>query len=156
MSPKKSTKWPARRPAKQAVKGPRLRATKSYLALVRAHPLLPLRSEADLDAALGLTDRLLARNPPPDAGEEAYLEALAVLVQAYEDEHHPPPAVSSAAMLRHLIEQHDRTLSQVAHDTGIAVSTLSAVLHGKRQLHLRHIRKLAPYFGVEAAAFVEG
>jgi HTH-type transcriptional regulator/antitoxin HigA len=125
------------------------------LALVRAHPLLPLRSEEELDAALGLIDRLLARDPPPDAGEEAYLEALAVLVQAYEDEHYPLPAVSAAAMLRHLLEQHERTLSQVARATGIAVSTLSAVLHGKRQLNLPHIRKLAPYFGVEPAAFLE-
>jgi HTH-type transcriptional regulator/antitoxin HigA len=156
MSPKKRVKWPAKSATKHTANGQKYGADRAYLALVRAHPLLPIRSEEDLDAALDVIDRLLTRDPPPDSAEEDYLEALAILVQSYEDEHYPMPPVSAAAMLRHLLDQHDKTLSQVAADTGLAVSTLSAVLNGKRQLNLRHIRKLAPYFGVEPAVFLEG
>jgi len=156
MSPKKVAAPPPKRRAKQAANGHLPRAVASYVVLVRAHPLLPIRSEEDLDAALALVDRLLTRDPPPDSGEEDYLETLAVLIQAYEDENHPLPAVPAADMLRHFLGQHDKTISQVARDTGIAVSTLSAILNGKRQLNLRHIEKLARYFGIEPAVFLEG
>jgi HTH-type transcriptional regulator / antitoxin HigA len=156
MSLNKAAQRSPKRGTKQNANSPTPRAGASYLALVRGYPLLPICSEEDLDAALALVDRLLTREPPLDSGEEAYLETLAVLVQAYEDQHHPLPPVSGADMLRHFLEQHDKTLSQVARDTGIAVSTLSAVLNGKRQLNLRHIEKLAPYFGVEPAVFLEG
>ena len=65
------------------------------------------------------------------------------------------PAVSEAAMLLHLIDAHSVTLSGVAQATNISLSTLSSVLTGKRKLNLTHIRKLAPYFGVEPSVFLE-
>jgi HTH-type transcriptional regulator / antitoxin HigA len=139
-----------RRPRKPATRSP---ASESYLALVRAHPLRPLRSDADLDEAIRVIDALLARGGL-DKQEEDYLEALGLLVQAYEDEHVSMPEVSAEGMLRHLLDQYGKTLSQVAKDTGIAVSTLSAVLNGKRELTRRHIEKLAPYFGVMPAVFL--
>ncbi len=64
------------------------------------------------------------------------------------------PAVSGAAMLRHLIDAHDATLSEVAKATGIVVSTISSVLKGKRELNRAHIEKLAAYFGVAPGVFL--
>ena len=68
---------------------------------------------------------------------------------------YPMPAVSGAAMLRHLIEAREATLSEVAAATGIAVSTLSAVLAKKRKLNLAHIGVLAPYFGVRPGVLLD-
>ena len=45
--------------------------------------------------------------------------------------------------------------SEVARGAGIAVSTLSAILNGKRKLNLDHIARLARYFGLEQAFFVD-
>ena len=56
--------------------------------------------------------------------------------------------------IKYLMEQKDVTLSEVAKNTGIVASTLSAILANKRKLNLTHIKALACYFGVEIAAFV--
>jgi len=56
----------------------------AYLALVTEHPLFSIRSEAQLNAAQKVMDRLLAKDKP-EAGEEMYLDALSDLVWAYED-----------------------------------------------------------------------
>ena len=58
----------------------------SYLELVRTFPLASIQSEAHLEEAQNVMDRLLAQEL--DDGEEMYLDALSDLVAAYEDEHH--------------------------------------------------------------------
>jgi HTH-type transcriptional regulator/antitoxin HigA len=127
--------------------------SEAYLALVRRHPLRPLGSEGDLDAALVFIDELFARRSL-SAEEDDYLAVLALLVEEYEDEHYPMLPVSGGRMLGFFLEQQDKTLRQVARDTGIAPSTLSAVVHGKRELTRGHIEKLAPYFGVSPEVFL--
>jgi HTH-type transcriptional regulator/antitoxin HigA len=126
----------------------------SYLALVVAYPNHPIRSEEDLDEAIAVIDKLLSRRKPLDPQEQEYLDSLSHEVERYEAEAHPMPAVSDAALLRHLIEAREGTLSEVAAATGIALSTLSSVLSGKRSLNRKHIEKLAPYFGVEPGVFL--
>jgi antitoxin component HigA of HigAB toxin-antitoxin module len=46
-------------------------------------------------------------------------------------------------------------LSDVASATGVALSTLSSVLGGKRKLNLGHIKALASYFKVEPGVFLD-
>ena len=57
-------------------------------------------------------------------------------------------------MLRYLLEAREATLSAVAAGTGIALSTLSQVRDKKRNLTLKHITKLAAYFGAQPAVFL--
>ena len=61
--------------------------------------------------------------------------------------------VSDAEMLRHLIEAKGVSQTEVADATGIAVSTISEVLQGKRTLNRGHIGKLAKYFSVPPDVF---
>jgi HTH-type transcriptional regulator/antitoxin HigA len=107
-----------------------------------------------LDEAIAMLDRLLFRRKPLDEQEQDYLGSLAHEIERYEEEHVPIPDVTGADMLRHLIGERDLTLSDLAKGAAIAVSTLSAVLNGKRNLSLAHIEKLARYFGVELAVFL--
>src|SRR2546423_4637912 len=74
-----------------------------YLDLVRRFPLRPLRSDADLDAAVAVIDGLIDR-PTLTAPEQDYLDVLSDLVEAYEAEMVPIRPVGDAELLRFLIE----------------------------------------------------
>jgi HTH-type transcriptional regulator/antitoxin HigA len=124
-----------------------------YLELVRAFPLRPICSEDGLGRAIAVINSLIDRNTlSPDEGD--YLDVLGDLVEKYETEHHPMPPVSDADMLRHLIEARKTTQAQVAADTGIAESTISAILSGKRSMSRKHIESLARHFKVKPAVFI--
>jgi HTH-type transcriptional regulator / antitoxin HigA len=130
----------------------RTRPSARYLALVRAFPLRPIRSEPDLDRAAGVIDKLLDR-PALGQDERDYLDVLSSLVEQFEESRHPIAAAPDADLLAHLLEARGVTQSQVARDTSIAESTLSAVLRGTRTLTRQHIARLAGYFRVSPAAF---
>ena len=61
--------------------------------------------------------------------------------------------VSDADVLEHLIEAKGVTQAEVARRAGIAISTISEVLSGKRSLNRVHIGKLAHYFSVDPGVF---
>lgn len=59
-----------------------------YLALIRAHPLRPIKGDDDLDHASEVLDSLVARDDlAPE--EDDYLRVLEDLIESYEDEHFP-------------------------------------------------------------------
>ncbi len=122
----------------------------SYLELVLAFPLCSIQSDEHLDEAQRVMDQLLAKGRL-DEGEEMYLDALSDLVAVYEDEHHAIEPASDAAMLRHLVESKGVTQSQLSQEAGIAKSTISEVLAGKKPLSRQMIRKLSEYFKVDAS-----
>ncbi len=126
-----------------------------YLDLVRQFPLRPLRTAADLDAAVAVIDAILDR-PRLTAPNQDYLDVLSDLVEAYEAEAVPMRPVGDAELLRFLIEQKGVTQATVAAGAGIAESTVSAVLAGKRKLNRGQIAGLARYFHVEAGTFLSG
>jgi HTH-type transcriptional regulator/antitoxin HigA len=123
-----------------------------YLDLVCQFPLRPLRTDADLDAAIAVVDALIDRSGLT-APEQDYLDVLSDLVEAYEDETIPMRPVGDAELLRFLVEQKSVTQAEAAAGSGIAESTISAVLGGKRKLHRGQIAKLARYYHVEPGAF---
>jgi HTH-type transcriptional regulator/antitoxin HigA len=124
-----------------------------YLELIRAFPLRPIRTDAELDEAVAMIDSLIDREEL-EPGEQDYLDVLADQVRKYESEQHPLPAVSEADMLRHLIEARDITQLKLATDTRIAESTISNILSGKRAMSRKHVATLAGYFKVSPAVFI--
>ena len=125
----------------------------SYLDLVMWHPLVSIRTDTQLAVAQRVVDDLL-RKGPLDKGEEAYLDVLSDLIAMYEDRHHPIPPANDADILRHLIEARGVTQSEVAIKAGIARSTVSEILSGKRSISKSHIGKLAGYFCIPPEVFV--
>lgn len=111
-----------------------------------------MRSDAELDRAIGMIDSLISRGDL-EPGEQDYLEVLTAIVERYETAEHPIPAVSDAAMLRHLIESRGVTQSKLAVEVKIPMSTISEILNGKRRLTRNHIATLSKYFGVSSAVF---
>jgi HTH-type transcriptional regulator / antitoxin HigA len=123
-----------------------------YVDLVRRFPLRPIRSDDDLDEAIKVVDLLLDRRDlSPEEGD--YLEVLGDLIEQYESEAHPMAPLSDAEMLRHLIEAKGVSQTEISDATGIADSTISEVLAGKRSLNRSHIGKLARYFNVSPNVF---
>jgi HTH-type transcriptional regulator/antitoxin HigA len=119
-----------------------------YLDLVMKFPLTSLKSEEQFAAAQAVLDELLAKEKL-NVGEEMYLDALSDLVAAYEDTHYPIAPASDADMLRHLMEAKGVTQADVHRDTGLAKSSLSEVLAGRKALSRQMIRTLADYFRVD-------
>jgi HTH-type transcriptional regulator/antitoxin HigA len=115
---------------------------------VQAFPLASIKSDEHLETAQKVMDQLLTKGELDD-GEEMYLDALSDLAAAYEDEYHAIAPASDADMLRHLMEAKDVTQSQLSRETGIAKSTISEVLAGKKAFSRQMIRKFADYFRVD-------
>ena len=122
----------------------------SYLELILEFPLSSIRSDEHLEAAQQVMDRLLARGLL-DGGAETYLDALSDLVAIYEDQHHGIQPASDADMLRHLLDSKGVTQSQVSQEAGIAKSSISEVLAGRKPFSRQMIRKLADYFHVDVS-----
>lgn len=124
-----------------------------YLHLIQRFPLRPIASEIELERALAVIHELLDRDDlEPEEGD--YLDVLSDLVERYEDKAHKIPDVSEAEMLRFMVDQKGVKQVEVARRTGIAESTLSEVLAGKRQLTRNQIEKLARYFCVPPSVFL--
>ena len=133
---------------------PRRQRDDSYFALIQQFPLRPIRSEAELDQATEMVNALLDR-ARLDRGQRDYLDVLSDLVESYEEEHHPIAAPSDAELLAHFLELKNVRQSELGTRTGIAQSTISEVLAGKRQLTRGHIEKLAAFFDIEPGAFLD-
>src|SRR5690348_4247841 len=87
-------------------------AEQEYLALVRAFPLVSIRNDTHLDAAVAVIDRLLDHQPHSVAQEE-YLGALTDLVEIYESAHVVIPATTGVEALRYLMEEHELTQAEL-------------------------------------------
>jgi HTH-type transcriptional regulator/antitoxin HigA len=82
-----------------------------------------------------------------------YLDVLSDLIEHYESESHPIGPATDAEVLAHLIEAKGTTQADMARETGIAESTISEVLAGKRSLNRAHIGRLSRYFNTGPSVF---
>lgn len=118
----------------------------AYLKLVRRFPLRPLADEAENERAIAIVAELGAR--PLEPGERDYLQVLVGLIEKFEEARYPIPDVSGTAMVRHLIDARGTTQAAVAAAAGIAATSLSEILTGKRKLSVKNAKALARHFNV--------
>jgi HTH-type transcriptional regulator / antitoxin HigA len=143
-----------RSPGKSAKARVVAHAGESYLKLVRECPLRIIRTEAEYRHAVAMLDRLSDLGPARMEDETQYLLALALFVERYEKAHEPIPAATGVEMLGYLIETHGVKQGDVAAGTGLADSTISEILSGKRKMNVKHIESLARFFKVAPAVFL--
>ncbi len=124
-----------------------------YDKLIGEFRLLPITSDAMLDAAIARLDGLLARTDL-DESAAGYIDVLAKLIEDYEDRRFGWPAIANdGELLRCLLEFKDISQADLARDVDMPRSTISEILAGKRALNRDHIRRLADYFHVSPAVF---
>ena len=112
----------------------------------------PIRTEVDYDAAVEEIERLM--DAAPGTAERDKLEVLAILVEAYEAEHHPVPLPDPISA----IEFHMGRLGLVRKDLVPYIGSrgrVSEILRRRRPLTLRMIRSLEEGLGIPAAILVQ-
>jgi HTH-type transcriptional regulator / antitoxin HigA len=126
-----------------------------YLKLVRRYPLTSITNVQELDRALTVMDELvdiaIERGRTPE--EDAYLNALCDLISVYEQKAYPAEPVEDHGMLEHLLDAHGIRQVELSRRTGIAESTISEVLKGKRRLTRSQISRVAKALNVPQALF---
>jgi HTH-type transcriptional regulator/antitoxin HigA len=120
--------------------------------LTEAQPRV-IHDEKTHQRALKWIDRLM-KTERITAAEEMLLELLSKLVNDYEEELYPTPDAPPEAMLQHLLESSGKSQAEFARSVGIARSTISEVLKGKRGLSVENAFRLADYFHVEPSLFL--
>ncbi len=100
----------------------------------------PIRSDADLDAALLRVDELWGADPSTPEGEE--LDVLLVLVQAYEAPHALPPG-EPLELLRLKLVDLGWSQNELARQLGWSSGRVSEVLNGRRELTVAMVRSLS-------------
>jgi HTH-type transcriptional regulator/antitoxin HigA len=124
------------------------------MALVKAFPLRQISSDAEYDRAAEVLDGLVLRELTK--GERDYLDALTLIVAAYDDEHHPPPGLERRTPLQRLkwlMESAGMTPSQLG-DVIQSRPAASMFLNGTRkELSKPQIRRLARHFNLDPGFF---
>ncbi|MCE9545430.1 MAG: helix-turn-helix domain-containing protein [Planctomycetia bacterium] len=121
-----------------------------YLERVKEFPLTSIRSAQHCEQAQAVLDKLLSKVNRLN-GEELYLDALSDLVATYEDQHRAIEPASDADLLQHLLEAKGVSQAQLHRETGIAKSTISEILSGKKPFSRQMMRTLAKYFNVDVS-----
>lgn len=129
------------------------RITPKYLERIQEFPLRPIRSDSKLERATVVMHELLDADRLT-AAEQDYLEILGDLIEKYEKQHHRIEPLAPHQMLAMSMQSKGVTQSELAHATGIPVSTISELLSQKRAFNVSHIAKLSAYFRLDPAAFI--
>ncbi len=115
--------------------------------------LRPARTKADYERLVIALDYVLDAGGVDEKHPLASLASyLGDLVSEYEKAHSPLKEISVPDLMRHLMEQHQLTQSQLP-EIG-PQSVVSAILAGKRQLNVRQISRLARRFKLPADVFM--
>lgn len=105
--------------------------------------LIVIDSDAELARARALVDRLWGSENSADI---ARLQAQARLIAAYEEARWPRRP-STAELIRHLMDQHGLTRTDMAAILGTP-SRVSEVLAGKKELSMAMVQRLRTRFRV--------
>lgn len=131
------------------------KSERRYLELVREFPLRPLRGKRELDQAMKVAGHLAIFDEGTLVpGEQDYLDALTILIEDYQRRHTDAThAVTPLAMLKHLMEQRDMTVSDLGRIVG-SQSNASLIYSGKRAISTRVMRLLGAHFGISPGVFL--
>ena len=113
----------------------------------------PIRTQADLDWALAEISRYFDNQPAPGSPDADRFDVLADLIEAYEDRHHPIPAMAPIDLLKAHMAATGRTQSDLADLFGSAPRA-SEILNRKRALTVDMIHKISREWHIPADCLV--
>jgi antitoxin component HigA of HigAB toxin-antitoxin module len=125
-----------------------------YLLLIKKHPLKRIGSEVEHEKAIHVLVPLAGRAELTE-GEQQYMDALAVLIKEYEDQHHKSalPKADPLALLKFLMIERQMTTGDLGRIIG-SQPAASLILNKNWAISKAHIRKLADYFAVNPGLFL--
>ena len=110
-----------------------------------------IRTDEELAAYSDTLFELTAKETPIPA-ELDTIDLLSLLVETYQAEHRTLPKATPLDVLRFLMEHNG--FSRTIWFRSLALSRLSMILAGKRNLTVQHIRALAERFHIPASVFL--
>jgi HTH-type transcriptional regulator / antitoxin HigA len=127
---------------------------KKYARLANRILVKAIETEEEYDHMVAAVEQLMDKGEDLLSPEEsALLETMAILVQAYDDRHHPLPSVPPNKMLAYLMETSGRTAKDLLPALGTR-GRVSEVLSGKRAMSKQQAKKLASVFKVAVDLFI--
>jgi HTH-type transcriptional regulator/antitoxin HigA len=114
----------------------------------------PLRTEAEYKAALVEIERYFVHEPKKGTSEADHFDLLTLLIEAYEEQHHPIGPPHPVEMIRHRMRTAGYTQADLAALLG-SRGRASEVLARKRRLTLPMIWKLSREWKIPADALIE-
>jgi len=111
-----------------------------------------IRTEEEYSAALARAELLMDAQAGTKRGDE--LEHLAMVIEAYEEEHHPIDLPDPIAAIHFRLEQESLTNKDLVPYIGSSAK-VSEVLSGKRDLTLSMIRALHKHLGIPAEVLIQ-
>ena len=131
------------------------KAIDHYLKLVKRFPLKPIRTHAEYARAGDVLARLVVRPEGSlETGEQDYMEALTLMIEAFDREHvQLIPKSSPLESLHYLMEVGNLKVADIGRIIGSA-SAASMILNGDREISKAQIRALAAHFKLDASYFL--
>lgn len=114
--------------------------------------LRPLKTEADYKEALAEIESVF--NAEANTPEADRLDVLAMLVEAYEEEHYPIPAPDPVAALEYYMDSRGLTRRDLEPYLG-SRARVAEVLNRKRGLSIEMIRRLHQGLGISADILIQ-
>lgn len=112
-----------------------------------------LRSEADYNEAMAEVSALFENPPRPGTAAGDRFEVLIALIEKYEDEATPMPAVGVAEAIRFAMDRKGLTQADLSQLFG-SRSRASEILSAKREPTVEQMRLLVREWGVPPAVFL--
>ena len=109
--------------------------------------LFPIRNDCDHRRALDRFSSLADPEPEPGSAQEATLEALAILIDAYERKRYPLEQPDPIDYLKFEMERRGLSVSDLVPFIG-QPNRVYEVLSGKRGLSIQMIRRLHRGLGI--------
>jgi len=126
---------------------------KTYRELCGLHMPRRIHDDTELEAAQEIID-VLAVLPIRTPDQDDYLETLAELVEAYEEQSVKFTQRPGLETLKFLLAENNLTASDLSRLLGTDISLGYRILDGERNLTTRHIKKLARHFHVGPEVFL--
>ena len=127
---------------------------RKYARLANRIVIKAIETEEEYDRMVAAVGRLMDKGEANQSPEEsALLETMAILIQAYDDRHHPIPETLPHRMLAYLLETSGRARRDLLPVFGTR-GRVSEVLNGKRTISKDQAKKLASFFKVSADLFI--
>ena len=128
----------------------------TYLELVKRFPLVPIKNETHYDEAVAFLKKLAIRDEGTlDTGEAAYLDALTLFVEDYQNKRHriETRQMTPLEAVKYLMEESQMKPADLGRILGNR-SLASQILKGHRELSKAHIVALANHFHVGPGLFL--
>lgn len=124
-----------------------------YIELIVAFPPRPISCEAELIATQNRINYILDRRKLTQDDRD-YLNVLGILVYDYEQKHEPMPVLKGIKLLKALMVEAELSEKDLV-DIFATESLVAEVLKGNRELTVSQIQKLAEFFHLSPAAFLD-